>query len=213
MVIAPLENRDGLVATNREDQATLLYYGTSVAHTEADLSDIPINFAVNDQHNSFSFPPIEGPELRRTINKLPTRKAKGEDDISNELIKIALPAIEDELCSLFNSCFKLGFFPKTWRNAITIIIRKNGKDDYSNPNAYRPIALLSCLGKILEKIIMSRITFWAESKNLIAPGHMGGRRNHSTDDALLILTTWIKGRWREGEVASALSLDVKSAYP
>lgn len=42
---------------------------------------------------------------------------------------------------------------------------------------------------------------------------MGGRRSHSTDDALVILTTWIKGRWRDGEVVSALSLDVKSAYP
>lgn len=49
--------------------------------------------------------------------------------------------------------------------------------------------------------------------NVIAPGHMGGRRSYSTDDALLLLTTWIKERWRDGEVVSALSLDVKSAYP
>lgn len=211
--IAPLKNHDGSVITDREEQASLLYLGTSVAHAEADLSDIPDDFIANGQSDPFLFPLLEGPELRRVVNKLPTRKAKGEDAISNELIKAALPAIEDELCRLFNSCFKLGFFPKTWRSAITIIIRKNGKDDYSHPNSYRPIALLSCLGKILEKIITSRLTFWAELSNVIAPGHMGGRRNHSTDDALLILTTWIKEKWREGEVASALSLDVKSAYP
>lgn len=211
--VAPLKNHIGQVVTEKEDQASLLFHGTSVAHAEADLSDIPPDFINESQINAFLFPPLESPELRRTINRLPNRKARGGDGIPNELIKISLPAIEDELCRLFNGCFEQGFFPKTWRKAVTIIIRKSGKDDYSNPNAYRPIALLSCLGKILEKIITSRLTFWAESMKVIAPGHMGGRCNHPTDDALLILTTWIKEKWRKGEVVSALSLDVKSAYP
>lgn len=211
--IAPLKKHDGSVATTKEEQASLLYHGTSVAHAEADLSDIPPDFIDNIQSLPLVFPPLEPQELTRTVNKLPNRRAKGEDCISNELIKMALPAIEVELCNLFNACFRLGHFPTMWRKAITIIIRKNGKDNYSDPNAYRPIALLSCLGKILEKIITSRVTYWAESMKVIAPGHMGGRRHHSTDDALLILTTWIKERWRAGEVVSALSLDVKSAYP
>lgn len=73
--------------------------------------------------------------------------------------------------------------------------------------------MLSCLGKIFEKIITNRLTFWAETMKVIAPGHMGGRRSHSTEDALLLLTTWIKEKWRDGEVVSALSPDVKSAYP
>lgn len=211
--IAPLRKQDGSVATTKEDQAELLYYGTSVAHAEADSSDIPLEPSTNIPKSPYIFPQLEAKELRRIINKLPNRKANGEDHISNELIKVALPAIESELCRLFNACFKLGFFPSNWRKAITIIIRKNGKDNYSDPNSYRPIALLSCLGKILEKVITSRITYWAESTRIIAAGQMGGRRNHSTDDALLILTSWIKEKWRNGEVVSALSLDVKSAYP
>lgn len=211
--IAPLKKQDGLVATTKEEQASLLYYNTSVAHTEANLSDIPINPDHACRSAPYLFPTFETQELRRVINKLPNHKANGEDKISNELIKLALPAIEVELCKLFTACFRLGYFPAAWRKAITIIIRKAGKENYSDPNAYRPIALLSCLGKILEKVITSRITYWAESMKIIAPGHMGGRRYYSTDDALLILTTWIKERWRNGEVVSALSLDVKSAYP
>lgn len=211
--IAPLKKSDGAIATTKEEQAGILYYGTSVAHAEAELSDIPSNFDEATHSDSHIFPCLEIHELRSIINKLPTRKARGEDSISNELLKLAMPAIEEQLCRIFNACFRLGFFPTIWRKAITIIIRKHGKDNYSDPNAYRPIALLSCLGKVLEKVITNRLTYWAETTKVIAAGHMGGRRNHCTDDALLLLTTWVKERWRDGEVVSALSLDVKSAYP
>lgn len=211
--IAPLKKSDGTVATTKEEQAEVLYYGTSVAHAEADLEDVPvdlwqrINATPNNYHNLNPF------ELRKIVNNLPNRKAEGEDHLSNELIKLALPAIEDEFCRLINACFLNGYFPNVWRSAVTIIIRKHGKDNYSNPNSYRPIALLSCLGKILEKVITSRITYWAETCKVLAPGHMGGRRIHSTDDALIILTSWIKEQWRKNQVVTALFLDVKSAYP
>lgn len=166
-----------------------------------------INATPNNYHNLNPF------ELRKIVNNLPNRKAEGEDHLSNELIKLALPAIEDEFCRLINACFLNGYFPNVWCSAVTIIIRKHGKDNYSNPNSYRPIALLSCLGKILEKVITSRITYWAETCKVLAPGHMGGRRIHSTDDALIILTSWIKEQWRKNQVVTALFLDVKSAYP
>lgn len=212
-VIAPLKQNDGSIATTKETQASMLYYGTSVAHADADLSDIPSDFwnCVESTPNTFS--PLEPFELKKIVNDLPNRRAEGEDRLSNELIKLALPVIEESFCKLVNACFNNGFFPHVWRSAVTIIIRKHGKDDYSIPNSYRPIALLSCLGKILEKIITSRFTYWAETCRILAPGHMGGRRMHSTDDALLILTSWIKNKWRQGKIVSALLLDVKSAYP
>lgn len=93
------------------------------------------------------------------------------------------------------------------------LISKELQDDYSEAGAYRPIALLSCLGKVLETILAKRLTFWAETHMVLAQGHMGGRRQHSTDDAFVILTSWIYHKWREGKVVSGLFLYVKSAYP
>jgi hypothetical protein len=81
------------------------------------------------------------------------------------------------------------------------------------PGSYRPIALLSCLGKIFESILTKRITFWAENNNALADGHFGGRASRSTDDANLFLTSWIRQKWREKKIVSALFLDVKSAFP
>lgn len=42
---------------------------------------------------------------------------------------------------------------------------------------------------------------------------MGGRRQHSTNGAFVILTSWVYHKWREGKIVSGLFLDVKSAYP
>lgn len=42
---------------------------------------------------------------------------------------------------------------------------------------------------------------------------MGGGRQHSTDDAFIILLSWIHQKWREVKIVTGLFLDVKSAYP
>ncbi|KAG0143438.1 hypothetical protein CROQUDRAFT_12822, partial [Cronartium quercuum f. sp. fusiforme G11] len=74
----------------------------------------------------------------------------------------------------------LVYFPIAWRMAITVIIRKFDKDNYSEANSYRPIELLLCLGKVFEIFLTCRMTFWAETNKAIAYGHMGRRCQQST---------------------------------
>lgn len=50
-----------------------------------------------------------------------------------------------------------------------IVLWKLGKPDYANPVAWRPIALLSTLNKILETVLARKITNIAESKVLRIP--------------------------------------------
>lgn len=147
------------------------------------------------------------------LRKIPSNRATGTDEVPNELLKLAKSLLVPCLVTIFNACLKFGYFPQAWRTATTAILRKHDKDDYSEPGAYRPIALLSCMGKVLETLLTRRIAHWAETNKAIAHGHMGGRRQHSTDDAFVILTSWVHQKWREGKIVSGLFLDVKSAYP
>jgi hypothetical protein len=96
---------------------------------------------------------------------------------------------------------------------VKAIIRKAGKPDYSDPNAYRPIALLCTLGKLFKKILNERLIHWMETKNILPQGHMGGRRGRNLNDALIVFTSWVKHQWRKGKLVAGLFLDVKSAYP
>lgn len=69
------------------------------------------------------------------------------------------------------------------------------------------------MGKVLETVITPRLAHWAKTNQVLAPGHVGGRSQHSIKDAFVILTSWIHYKWREGQIVSGLFLDVKSAYP
>ena len=58
------------------------------------------------------------------------------------------------------------------------------KDSYEIPGAWRPIALLKTIGKVIEKVVAKRIREAAEAENLLPPQQMGARAGRSTSTAL-----------------------------
>ena len=62
----------------------------------------------------------------------------------------------------------------------------------NDPGSYRPISLISCLGKILEKIITTRLYKWCEENNIINKEQSGFRSSHSTNEQLFKLSQYIK---------------------
>ena len=97
-------------------------------------------------------------EVSDAINRAATGKASGPDEIPTEIIKSAASILLEPLWWTSNQCMELGYHPQHFRKSITVILRKIGKEDYSQPKSYRPIALLNTLGKVLESIIAIRIT-------------------------------------------------------
>ena len=67
------------------------------------------------------------------------------------------------------------------------MLRKQGKDDYTQPKSYRPIALLNTLGKALEAVIANRLAYLADVYHLLPSRHTGGRKLASTEHAVHIL--------------------------
>ncbi|RDX39437.1 hypothetical protein OH76DRAFT_1317749, partial [Lentinus brumalis] len=55
------------------------------------------------------------------------------------------------LLELFNACLQLGHWPEAFKMAVSVIIHRPHKPDYSRVKAYRPIVLLSCIGKLCER--------------------------------------------------------------
>jgi len=104
-------------------------------------------------------------------------------------------------------------YPDEWKDSITVVVRKPGKPDYTVPGAYRPIALLSTMGKILSSCITGDIACMAEMHNLLPHNHFGCHPGRSTSDSLHYVTRFVKDAWRKGQVVSALFLDIKSAFP
>lgn len=61
----------------------------------------------------------------------------------------------------------LGYFPRSWRTAKIVAVRKLGKLDYTALKAYRAISLLPTISEILETIVARRISYLAEQYHLL----------------------------------------------
>jgi hypothetical protein len=109
--------------------------------------------------------------------------------------------------------FKLRVYVDKWKESITCVLRKPGKARYDLPKAYRPIALLNTIAKLITSIVAEEITFLAESQQLLPDTHFGGWLGRTTSDSLHLLTDTIKAAWRKKLVVSVLFLDIEGAFP
>ena len=158
------------------------------------------------------FPLITNNEVRKVILATSSKTAAGGDEIPNRILKLTLTTLLPSFIWLFNASLEAGYCPQHFRDSITISLRKPDKPDYQVPKAYRPIALLNTIGKALESIIATRLSWAAEAYELLPRGHMGGRRSASSEHAVHALIEAIHSAWTRKQVASLLLLDVIGAF-
>ncbi|GFV37587.1 putative 115 kDa protein in type-1 retrotransposable element R1DM [Trichonephila clavipes] len=83
--------------------------------------------------------------------------------------------------------------------------------DPSSTLSYRPICLLSTLGKILERIFLNRFLRWISKNNILHRSQFGFRENRSCIEAVDKLVHHIKNTRVNKHTASTF-IDIKSAF-
>lgn len=130
--------------------------------------------------------PISLNEIISAIKTLKANKSSGIDEIINEYItsttQVMLPIYE----LLFNVILDSGFIPEDWTKGIIVPIYKN-KGNKRDPSNYRPITLLSCLGKLFTCILNNRLSKYMEDNKLMSEIQSGFRKQYSTVDNIFIL--------------------------
>lgn len=150
-------------------------------------------------------------DLRREINSLPKRKASGTDQIPNEAIQLGGHLLRQHLLRFFNACLQKGLHPSACKHSILKMLRKSGKPP-EEPKSWRPIALLSTIGKLLERIVARRILDQVRKKpNLLPATQFGGR---STTEALQYLLNIVYDAWGMDPnlIVTIMCLDMGGAY-
>ena len=105
----------------------------------------------------------------------------------------------------------LAYFPLPWKNAHTILLPKPNKN-LTNPINYRPISLLSALGKVFEKILDRRIRIYLEDNKYFSPFQSGFRAHKSTINPIARITESIKLGFKRKSHTVALFLDAEKAF-
>ena len=93
----------------------------------------------------------------------------------------------DFLLHIFNLSWTLHSFPSVWKTFSIIPIHKMGKP-LDSPASFQPISLTSCISKLFERIILSRLLFFLESNSILSPCQLGFCPGQSTLDQILYLS-------------------------
>ena len=100
--------------------------------------------------------PITEAEVRERLARLERRKATGADRTASAELKEATEQLAPVLTQLFNDVLRTGHYPASWRHGIVVPLFK-GKGSRSEAGNYRPIRLLSNVGKLLEGVLAVRL--------------------------------------------------------
>ena len=125
-------------------------------------------------------------EIRLIIKKLKNGKACGLDQVRNEFIKNCPDSVITIVVKLFNLVLKTGIIPEEWCIGAIIPIYKN-KGSNKDPDNYRGITLLSCVGKLFTAVLNSRLTDFLEGVGSIGDEQAGFRAGFSTMDHIFTL--------------------------
>lgn len=98
------------------------------------------------------------------ISILPVNKAIGPDLISHKMLKATLFTVVKPLTLLFNRSLADNTFPCSWKIAHVIPLFK--KDNPSLVSNYRSVSLLSCVSKIMERIVFKHVYNYFHTNNL-----------------------------------------------
>ena len=99
-----------------------------------------------------------------------------------------------------------------WNEAEIIFLRKAGKDTYSIPGSYRPISITSYIGKLLEKIIASRITTYLRKKGYHDKNQEGFTPERNTVRYINRLNLEIKSDISKKKTVIGLFIDMEKAF-
>ena len=75
-------------------------------------------------------------------------------DSAPELIEHSGETLTKTISLLMQASYSIGYIPEEWKRENKIYIQKLEKTNYHQANSYRPLSLLSTLGKIYERIIL-----------------------------------------------------------
>ncbi|PPQ78944.1 hypothetical protein CVT25_002395, partial [Psilocybe cyanescens] len=195
--------------TTNEDKAGAL--ATAFFPPKPDISTVPNNY---EYPNPLPPPPtVTLSRIRDHIARLSPYKACGPDHIPNVVLQQSVELIEEHLLQIYRATFTLNAYVDSWREFTTVVLRKPGKPSYEVTKAYRPIALICTMAKVLTSIVADDISRIAEREQLLPTNHYGGRSGRMTTDAVHMLEDRIKTAWRNNKIVSVLYLDVEGAFP
>lgn len=178
-------------------------------HIQQRFDEVESNIAVDDHHALSAA--LTKEEVRKALKALDVRKSGGCDGVQAFMLKWGGPRLISTLTAMFNRVWLQTAVPQSWKDAWVVpIYKKDGAE--ADPANYRPISLLSLVGRLLSFVINARLYDMLEARDLLHEPQFGFRRGRGCPEAVLTLREAIELRRKRGERTWLAFIDVAKAY-
>ena len=157
------------------------------------------------------FEPVSPAEICEMVDKCPA-KSSFADPIPTNILKKIIHVLAKPFASLINLSVSSGVFPDSMKLAsITPLLKKASLNPKELSN-FRPVSGLSFLSKLLERVVLRRLTSHMLSLDLMVPVQSAYRANHSTETALLRVMNDLLLAVDNGDGAALVLFDLSAAF-
>jgi ribonuclease HI len=208
-----LINSDGNVITDANQIAVQLLH-TLCPDNESNSEElVSMNEAMTvDNYLCPDDIPFIEEEVTEIIDKQNANKAPGIDGLSADIIQKFHYIDKSVLLKLYNKCLFFGVFPEIWKHSVIKVLYKGCGKDRRDAKSYRPISLISIMGKVLEKLLINRLMFSLNKRNKLSSNQYGFTPQKSTEDLLIEIKQEIEETFEAKEFCLILGFDIEGAF-
>ena len=211
--IPPLEFLDAQNETkyaydNKTKARILNTYFCSVSNIDESSAQIP-DFNIRN-NNRLTDILITEQDIKDQIKVLQSNKAVGNDFISHIMLKGTCESIAKPLTYIFRNSIQSGVFPSIWKQANVVPIFKKGNKHISSN--YRPISLLSCVGKLFERVVFKYTYNFLHSNKIFYELQSGFLPGRNTDSQLIEMYHSICKALNENNYSCVIFCDFSKAF-
>ena len=211
--------------STKSDNIPTLYFENTIANSDEEKVELLNNYfckqsTVNDKDTRLPAlnPPntqineinITAQDVLDVLKNLNVSKASGPDGINPRLLREGADALSIPLAKLFNLSIKKAIFPTNWKMANVTPVFK--KADPSLPCNYRPISLLSCISKVMERCIFKYLFNYLAFNDILTPLQSGFIPGDSTVNQLVSLYDEFCKALDDGKEIRCVFCDISKAF-
>ena len=159
---------------------------------------------------SLQLRPVSVEVVRKLLKNLKNSRCTSIDELDNFAVKLSADYIAQPLHHIITLSLMQNTFPSSWKQSKLIPLHK--KHSQLNPKNYRPVAILSPLSKILEKVVYQQVYDYFNGNKLFHQNLHGYRSNRSTQTALIqMYDRWVRAAHEE-QLSGVILLDLSAAF-
>ena len=197
-----------VLADHYESVSSSENYSNTFRRIQANSESNRLNFTINS--NLSYNAPFTISELNHSLRNC-KNSAPGQDKISYKMIYKSHITAKHFLLSIYNKIWTTHEFPTLWRMGTVVSFLKPYKNS-QQAQSYRPISLTSCVSKLMEKMVNTRLVQVLESRGLLPEEQSGFRKMRSTSDSLVRFTSDIMSAFLSKQLVLCVSFDLEKVY-